>query len=133
VLAVALFVSLALILSGCGPFADDYAFQGGEIPPPNPAPTLALTDQRGQPFHLASQRGKAVLLFFGYTNCPDICPTTLNDVLAVRDALGDRADEVAFVLVTVDPARDTPGPNDHDGRRADRRVGDASGWTLTWR
>ena len=108
VLAVALLASLTLILGGCGPFADDYAFQGGEIPPPNPAPALALTDQHGQPFDLASQRGRAVLLFFGYTNCPDICPTTLSDFLTVRDALGDQADDVAFVLVTVDPARDTP-------------------------
>ncbi len=107
-LAVALVASLALILGGCGPFADDYAFQGGEIPPPNPAPALALTDQHGQPFDLTSQRGRAVLLFFGYTNCPDVCPTTLSDFLTVRDALGERADDVAFVLVTVDPARDTP-------------------------
>lgn len=107
VLTIALFASLTLILGGCGPFADDYAFQGGEIPPPNPAPALVLTDQHGQPFDLADQRGKAVLLFFGYTNCPDICPTTLSDFLAIEDALGDRADNVAFVLVTVDPARDT--------------------------
>lgn len=108
VLAIALFASLPLILGGCGPLADDYAFQGGDISPPNPAPALALTDQHGQPFDLADQRGKAVLLFFGYTNCPDICPTTLSDFLAIKDALGDRADNVAFVLVTVDPARDTP-------------------------
>lgn len=108
VLAVALIASLTVILSGCGPFADDYAFQGGELPPPNPAPALALTDQHGQAFDLASQRGRAVLLFFGYTHCPDICPTTLSDFLAVKEALGDQADEVAFVFVTVDPARDSP-------------------------
>lgn len=49
-----------------------------------------------------------MLLFFGYTNCPDVCPTTLSDFLAVWDRLGDRANEVAFVFVTVDPVRDTP-------------------------
>ena len=108
VLAVVLLAFLTVILGGCGPFGDDYAFQGGEIPPPNPAPALTLTDQHGQPFDLASQRGRAVLLFFGYTHCPDVCPTTLSDFLTVRDALGDRADDVAFVFVTVDPARDTP-------------------------
>lgn len=105
VLAVALVVAISL--GACGPFGDDYAFQGGEIPPPNPAPAIALTDQQGQPFDLAAQRGRAVLLFFGYTHCPDVCPTTLSDFITVKEQLGDRADDVAFVFVTVDPARDT--------------------------
>lgn len=104
--AVALVAMLGL--GACGPFGDDYAFHGGELAPPNPAPAIALTDQHGQPFDLAAQRGRAVLLFFGYTNCPDVCPTTLSDFIAVKDRLGDQADDVAFVFVTVDPDRDTP-------------------------
>lgn len=108
VLAIALIASMSLSLGACGPFGDDYAFQGGEIAPPNPAPALALTDQHGQPFDLAAQEGKVVLLFFGYTSCPDVCPTTLSDLLTVSEQLGERADDVTAVFVTVDPARDTP-------------------------
>ncbi len=96
-------------LAACGPFGeDDYAFQGTELEPPNPAPALDLTDQSGQPFSLDQLEGKAVLLFFGFTNCPDVCPLTLSDFGAVRAELGEQAEDVAVVFVTVDPARDTP-------------------------
>lgn len=67
-----------------------------------------LTDHRGKTVQLADFRGKAVVLFFGYTQCPDVCPTTLS---AMRDALGqlgDDAKRVQVLFVTVDPARDTP-------------------------
>ena len=106
-------LGLALVamvgLAACGPFGDDdYVFQGTELEPPNPAPALNLTDQTGQPFSLDSLEGKTVLLFFGYTNCPDVCPLTLSDFNAVRADLGDRAEDVAVVFVTVDPTRDTP-------------------------
>lgn len=69
---------------------------------------IALTDHQGKPRHLADFRGKAVVLFFGYTQCPDICPTTL---AAMRDAmkhLGPDAARVQVLFVTLDPARDTP-------------------------
>ena len=71
--------------------------------PPRPAPALRLTDQDGRPFDLASLRGRPVLVYFGYTHCPDVCPTTLADV---RDALRLLDDPVGVVFVTVDPARD---------------------------
>ena len=71
--------------------------------PPRPAPALQLTDQDGQPFDLASLRGTPVLVYFGYTHCPDICPTTLADL---RDALRLVATPVQVVFVTIDPARD---------------------------
>lgn len=67
-----------------------------------------LTDQNGQPFHLHQLRGKVVLLFFGYTYCPDVCPTELASLAAVFEALEERAAEVQGVFVTVDPERDTP-------------------------
>jgi protein SCO1/2 len=73
------------------------------VRPVAPAPPLRLTDQDGRPFDLASLRGTPVLVFFGYTHCPDVCPTTLADV---RDALQLIDDEVGVVFVTVDPARD---------------------------
>ncbi len=76
--------------------------------PPMEAPDFALTDQSGSTFKLSEQRGKAVLLFFGYTTCPDVCPTTLVNLKKVHGMLGDQAGKVRFVLVTVDPERDTP-------------------------
>jgi protein SCO1/2 len=71
--------------------------------PPREAPRLRLTDQDGVPFDLASLRGQPVLVYFGYTHCPDVCPATLADV---RDALELLDEPVGVVFVTVDPARD---------------------------
>jgi protein SCO1/2 len=71
--------------------------------PSRPAPALRLTDQDGHVFDLASFRGKPVLVYFGYTHCPDICPTTLADI---REALRLVDDPVGVVFVTIDPARD---------------------------
>ena len=73
------------------------------IVPVVPAPALLLTDQDGRPFDLASVRGTPALVFFGYTHCPDVCPTTLADV---RDAVKRSPVPVRVVFVTIDPARD---------------------------
>ncbi len=86
---------------------DSHAFNGGEYSPPQAAPALDLTDQDGNPFSLAAQTGKATLIYFGYTTCPDLCPTTLSDFQVVKDELGPQADRVNFVLTTFDPERDT--------------------------
>jgi protein SCO1/2 len=82
-------------------------FNGSVIDPPAPAPEIALTDQHGQPFLLSDLKGQVVLLYFGFTNCPDFCPNTLAVLRQVLDQLGDQADAVQVVLVTTDPARDT--------------------------
>jgi protein SCO1/2 len=71
--------------------------------PARPAPALRLTDQDGRPFDLQSLRGEPVLVYFGYTHCPDVCPTTLADI---REALRLVDEPVGVVFVTVDPARD---------------------------
>jgi protein SCO1/2 len=71
--------------------------------PPRPAPPLQLTDQDGRPFDLTSLRGAPVLVYFGYTHCPDICPATLSDL---RDAVRLVAGPVHVVFVTIDPDRD---------------------------
>jgi protein SCO1/2 len=84
------------------------ALRGIAIDPPKPAPVLSVARATGDTFSLSQQQGRAVLLFFGYTHCPDICPTTLADWARVRRQLGARADRVRFVFVSVDPARDTP-------------------------
>jgi len=69
---------------------------------------LELADTSGRERHLADFRGKAVVLFFGFTHCPDVCPTTLADLAGVMKALGPDADRVQVLFITVDPERDTP-------------------------
>lgn len=67
-----------------------------------------LVDQSGRVVTDASFRGRYMLVYFGYTYCPDICPTTLTEVGAALDRLGKKADRIVPVFITVDPARDTP-------------------------
>jgi protein SCO1/2 len=67
-----------------------------------------LTDTAGKPRTLADYHGKVVLLFFGYTQCPDVCPTTMADLKNVMQTLGPDADRVQVLFVTLDPVRDTP-------------------------
>ncbi len=69
---------------------------------------FTLTDHHGQQFDVASQRGKVVLVFFGYSQCPDVCPTTLSKLSSVARRLGDQGEDMVVLYVTVDPERDTP-------------------------
>ncbi|HEY3826877.1 MAG TPA: SCO family protein [Bryobacteraceae bacterium] len=69
---------------------------------------FSLRDDNGQLFHLSSLRGKAVLIFFGYTSCPDACPTTLSKLSSVYRKLGKDAKQVKTLYISVDPERDTP-------------------------
>lgn len=69
---------------------------------------FALTDHTGKPRALADFRGRVVVMFFGFTHCPDVCPTTLAELAAVVKKLGTDGDRVQVLLVTVDPERDTP-------------------------
>ena len=71
------------------------------------AQSFRLTDHTGNPRTLLDFKGKAVALFFGYTHCPDVCPTTMIDLKQTMKLLGSRADEVQVLFVTLDPARDT--------------------------
>jgi len=87
---------------------DPNALRGFQIRPERPAPDFTLTDQFGEPFSLSDARGKTVLLFFGFTQCPDICPTTLLTLGQGLTQLGPAAEEVRIVFVSVDPERDTP-------------------------
>lgn len=72
------------------------------------APDFALRDDAAQPWSLAAQRGKVVLLTFGFTHCADTCPATLGKLSNLTRALGTRARDAEIAFVTVDPARDTP-------------------------
>ncbi|MBV6395806.1 MAG: hypothetical protein HFACDABA_01388 [Anaerolineales bacterium] len=83
--------------------------RGSVIAPPLPASEILLTDQNGNPFRLSDYRGRVVLLFFGYTYCPDVCPATMAELRAARAMLKpEQAARVQVVFITVDPARDTP-------------------------
>ncbi len=84
------------------------AVHGTTYEPVAPAPEFRLTDHDGRSVSLAELRGRPVLLFFGYTPCPDVCPLTLQRLARAVKALGGDADDVRVLLVTVDPARDTP-------------------------
>lgn len=97
---------LVVLLAACG--AQPVSFAGTAYEPPERAPELSLRRADGSTFSLREQQGNVVLLFFGYTHCPDVCPTTLSDWARVKRALGDDARHVRFVFVSVDPARDTP-------------------------
>jgi protein SCO1/2 len=99
-----LVLHIVLLATGCG----GPSFQGKIQNPTEAAPDFTLTDQHGQPFHLSDQKGKVVLLYFGYTYCPDVCPTTMGDFKRIHQKLEEKADQVEFVFVTADPDRDKP-------------------------
>jgi protein SCO1/2 len=89
-------------------FRKPYQFRGSLIEPAKPAPNFTLTDETGQPFTLTSQAGRPVMIFFGYTHCPDVCPVALSEYKQIRLQLGAHADDVTFLFISVDPDRDTP-------------------------
>jgi len=99
--------ALALVLAMAGP-ARSAEFKGGLLTPPKAAPDFTLTTQDGKDFRLSRERGNVVALWFGYTFCPDVCPTTLSELAQARTRLGADAKRFRIVFVTVDPERDTP-------------------------
>ncbi|HEY9532033.1 MAG TPA: SCO family protein [Burkholderiales bacterium] len=94
----------SLLLAGCdrGP-----KFRSTDITGVDYGKSLALTDHNGRLRTLDDFRGKVVVLFFGFTHCPDVCPTTLVDLAGAVKTLGPDADKVQVLFVTVDPERDT--------------------------
>lgn len=78
------------------------------FPEPRLVPDYALTRLDGEPFQFSDYRGKAVVVFFGYTSCPDVCPTTLYDLAQAQALLEDRVSEVEFIFISIDPENDTP-------------------------
>jgi protein SCO1 len=97
---------LALVFSPIGNDMRDQIAQWFEGAPVLGGP-FALKDQAGNPVSDETLRGKPFALFFGFTNCPDICPTTLSDIGTWLTGLGPDADKIRFAMVTVDPERDT--------------------------
>jgi protein SCO1/2 len=103
-LSLACLASLLLCLSAC----QSEKFVNTDVTGLDYAKDFALTDHNGKPRTLADFKGKAVVMFFGYTQCPDVCPTTMAEMANVMQQLGPLADRVQVLFVTVDPARDTP-------------------------
>lgn len=101
---IALSLVLSLFIGACSP----PGFQSVDITGANYAQGFSLVDTEGKPRTLAEFKGKVVVVFFGFAQCPDVCPTTLADMAEVRKRLGKDAERVQVVFITVDPARDTP-------------------------
>ena len=100
----ALVVCFGLLLSAC---SEPPAFKSTNVTGADWGKDFSLTDHTGQPRRLADYRGKTVVLFFGYTQCPDVCPTTLAAMREALGLLGNDASKVQVLFVTLDPARDT--------------------------
>lgn len=96
------------VFAGCDTTAKVEAFKSTDITGADFGKGFQLTDHNGKPRTLADFKGKLVVLFFGYTHCPDVCPTTLAELALVMKQLGEDAKKVQVLFVTVDPERDTP-------------------------
>ncbi len=110
--SILLAATFAVALPGCDrlglgtPAAPQ--FRGADITGATYARSLALPDANGQPRTLGDFKGKVTVVFFGYTQCPDVCPTTMAELAQVKKALGADGDKLQGVFITVDPERDTP-------------------------
>jgi len=99
---------LGIALAAWFIFRKPYAFHGTVIDPPLPVTDFTLQTANDVSFRLSDAKGKILLLFFGYTSCPDVCPVTLATFKQVHERLGEDAQKIAFVMITADPDRDTP-------------------------
>ena len=101
-----LLIATAAALAGCSEAKPQ--FKAVDLTGADYAKDFRLPDANGQPRSLQDFRGKAVVVLFGYTQCPDVCPTTLAEIAQARTLLGADGDKVQGVFITVDPERDTP-------------------------
>jgi len=102
-------LACALTLAACDgkPPAPKVSFASTDITGAAYGKALELTDHTGKPRTLADYRGKVVVVFFGYTHCPDVCPTTLAEMAQIKKQLGPDGDKLQVLFVTLDPERDT--------------------------
>jgi len=98
-------VLMAAAVAACGPASPK--FEGSDVTGASFGRDFKLTDPEGRQRTLADYRGKVVVIFFGYTQCPDACPTTLSELAEVMQTLGADAARVQVLFVTIDPERDT--------------------------
>jgi protein SCO1/2 len=101
-------LAMAMLLAGCDKVFDKPpSFENTDVTGLEYGKGFSLTDHTGKPRTLADFRGKVVVMFFGYTQCPDVCPTTMVEMSKVMKDLGPAADKVQVLFVTLDPQRDT--------------------------
>ena len=104
--------ALCVALAGCDKLGlsskPAVPFHGADITGAEYARTISLPDVNGQPRTIGDFKGKVTVIFFGYTQCPDVCPTTMTELAQVKKALGADGDKLQGVFITVDPERDTP-------------------------
>jgi protein SCO1/2 len=104
-----LWLCCVLALTACEkPQSPKVPFANTDITGLDYAKGFALTDHNGKPRTLADFKGKVVVVFFGYTQCPDVCPTTLSELAGIKKALGSEAERLQVIFITLDPQRDTP-------------------------
>ena len=103
--ASALSISAAAVLTACSP--DGPAFRGVNLTGADYARDFSLTDHNGQLRSLKDLRGKVVVVFFGFTQCPDVCPTSMQELAEVKAALGADGERLQGIFISVDPERDT--------------------------
>jgi protein SCO1/2 len=101
-------VLVASPLAGCDKPAARPSFDNTDVTGLEYARGFSLLDHNGKPRTLADFKGKVVVVFFGYTQCPDVCPTTMAEMASVMKDLGPQADQVQVLFITLDPERDTP-------------------------
>lgn len=101
-----LMAAMAMALLACSP--EKPTFKAIDLTGADYAQGFQLKDQFGQERTLADFKGQVVVVFFGYTQCPDFCPTTLSEWVQVKKALGENGNKLQAVFITVDPERDTP-------------------------
>ena len=100
-------LGISLILAACTPEPES-SFIGSDISGTGLGSALNQVDHTGQVRTLADYQGKVLVVFFGFTHCPDVCPTALAQLAQANELLGDRAADVQVIMVSVDPERDTP-------------------------
>ncbi|MDH4463020.1 MAG: SCO family protein [Acidovorax sp.] len=103
---VALSISATALFSACSEKKTE--FRGVDVTGAEYARDLPLTDHHGKARHLSDFAGKVVVVFFGFTQCPDVCPTSMLELAEVKKMLGPDGDRLQGIFVTVDPERDTP-------------------------
>jgi len=99
-------LALSAALAACG--KKELAFQGSDITGTQLGRDLDMIDDSGKPRTLDDYKGKVAVVFFGFTQCPDVCPTAMSELSQTMELLGSDADKVQVIMVSVDPARDTP-------------------------
>jgi len=105
---IGLLIGLALVLIWGIPRLAPHTFHGTLLQSPSLAQDFSLESHTGQTVSLSDFKGKLVLLYFGYTFCPDVCPATLSEIAGAMDILGEDARNIQLIMISVDPERDSP-------------------------